>query len=420
MPQVLLQNANFEITVDGSIGTGGMGTASLMGSNDNYVFKQPFNIAELDFQKINWMIAHGLIASSAGHEFCGPVDIGLALTTKEPCGYLMPAAENALDFEYFLNPWIPEEFRLRMLRNAAASLADMHRVKLIRGDWPNFMVDRNGCVFEIDMDSVGINRGDVQYPVTAYKEDTASPEALANDSDHDFSEHDDTWSFSFCAWMLLFNGENPYACQWLGTGPRPPLHERIIRGLWPHDGQHREVGPRRGSKPFSSLDPELQFLLRKVFVDGHSDPTKRPSAADWEQALAKLDSSDDVTLTDAEWKCIENGRVPSSLRLPRMPRIPCKKPLMHAACLTLLGAGGFAVYDHPESIVNNVTQIPGVRQAADWVGAQESEGALTFKQELARIKQLRRNPQVKLHQFPKTPAGATPALWQQLRKGSNR
>ncbi len=412
---VLLENVGYTISVDTRVGAGGLGSASLMGNTD-YVFKQPFTLEEFDFGKIRWMIRNPMISSDSDHSFCWPCGIGLDPVTKEPLGCLLPAANGAVDFERLLVHWLPEDYRYRVLRNLAASLADLNRAQMIRGDWPNSMVDKSGRVFEIDMDSIAVDRSDVQYPITATKPDTTSPQALENWEDAQFSIHDDSWAFGVCAWMLLF-GEHPFACQWLGAGKRPSLHQRIISGLWPHDGRHSRVGPRRGSRPFSSLDVELQYYFRRCFSLGHSDGSKRPSGDEWEQAFARLDAPGDVSLTDAQWQCVATGTTPSRLRNVRAPlTLPGKKQIATAASLILIGAGGYSAIEQPESQSNGGRFDAVENQSFESLKREEFSPSRSFSQQIQDVKRLRRTPQLLLHEFAESTESETPPLWQHLKE----
>ncbi len=50
-----------------------------------------------------------------------------------------------------------------------------------------------------------------------------------------------------------------------------------------------EINPPPHAPSFHVLHPELQALFRRCFVDGHSDPTQRPTPVEWAQALETAD-----------------------------------------------------------------------------------------------------------------------------------
>lgn len=336
------------ITTADSVGAGGFGEARLHGSNAAFVVKTAIRKDQpLPYDKLCYMISHPLVPSDRGHRYCWPLDICVDPATGERCGYVMEKAEGAVDFERALAAGPPDRYRLRVAHNLCRSLVDLHRVKIFRSDWPNFMVLIDATVVEIDLDSVQIARPDGQFRSGCVKLSTIPPRLITlqrtGGGEFDTTEEDDLWSLAVVLWMWLRDGESPFACRWTGPGRRPSDLQRIEQGLWPHSGKHPEVEPRRGATPFASLDRELQFLFTKAFEDGHARPEWRPTAADWAAAFARLDRRGDVTLSHDEWRAVQTGR-PARRRPPLRVTPPRRSRVAAGALAVGVLAGGYALH----------------------------------------------------------------------------
>jgi len=339
--EVLLKNSGYKVLLKLPVGAGGVGEARLHGTNQTVLGKVFFE--ELPFQKLEYLIAHPVVPSRSGYRFAWPIDIGLHPVSNEPVCFFMTRAEDAVDFEAICKAghWLPLKFLYRVAHHHACSLFDLEQANIHRGDMPNSMVHQDGSITEIDLDSVQITRPDANFTCGWVKHSTIPPELIrffANDR-KDFittSEHD-RWSFAVMLWMLLNGGEHPFACRWLGAGGRPPLLERIERGLWPHSSLHPEVAPRRGSKSLSDFDPELAYLFRRTFDSGHASPQQRPLVGEWIAVLSRLDSAGDVTLSLKDWECVKQGTVGQPAAPPAKP-LSRETGLVVAASVCLLAA----------------------------------------------------------------------------------
>jgi hypothetical protein len=81
-------------------------------------------------------------------------------------------------------------------------------------------------------------------------------------------------------------GTHPFAQRFEGDAESLPVEERIRRGLYPYARAFDDCKPPRLAPPIQTLDPRLQALFRRCFVDGQAEPASRPSAAEWRDALA--------------------------------------------------------------------------------------------------------------------------------------
>ena len=96
----------------------------------------------------------------------------------------------------------------------------------------------------------------------------------------------DRFALATLIFQLLMAGMHPFAGRYPSQqGGDQTLGARIASGQWPYADWTR-AEPRPASPPLSILPPPLQELFRACFVDGHKDPSKRPSAQQWHNALA--------------------------------------------------------------------------------------------------------------------------------------
>ena len=108
---------------------------------------------------------------------------------------------------------------------------------------------------------------------------------------HRLPEHD-CFGLAILTFQLLMNGSHPFRAQWLNSDEPPPIEERIRQGCYPYvDKPACPVAPPRHSPTLNVLHPTLAHLFQQCFVDGHTTPRQRPSAATWARALAEAETA---------------------------------------------------------------------------------------------------------------------------------
>ncbi|HET7092644.1 MAG TPA: hypothetical protein VFI22_04175, partial [Thermomicrobiales bacterium] len=99
----------------------------------------------------------------------------------------------------------------------------------------------------------------------------------------------DRFALGVLLYQLLMEGNHPFRVLWTGAGEPPPLEASIRQGAFPYGSGHQLVAPPPGTPGIDSLHPGLAVLFRRCFVDGHRDPSARPTAEEWSRAIAEAE-----------------------------------------------------------------------------------------------------------------------------------
>lgn len=241
----------------------------------------------------------------------------------------------------------------RAARNLALALADVHRAGLLVGDLNlmNVLVTHDDpadpCrVKFIDTDSFqfgATDRATGCYRV--YRTGVGVPEFLAaelqglNLRDVDRTSESDRFALAVMAWMLLYDGAHPFAVRSVSGGPVPSVEDCIRDGRsnvspgWPTNPDHEPVVTRA---EFDALPAAVRSLFVRAFVDGHTVPPMRPTAAEWGAALSAWEQSDPMLpATNAP---TPPALVPASpARQPAPPPIGAVIAVVGCALCLLLG-----------------------------------------------------------------------------------
>ncbi len=289
-----------------SIGTGGEATVYQVANKPGLLAKIYLGHPRPGYnKKLAWMQHHppNDPTKSQNHaSIAWPLEL-LYTNRRKLVGYLMPYIHNAVHLLDVFNPrrreiTLPGFHQLylhRTARNLATALAAIHHNNYIVGDLneSNVMVTPSALVTLIDTDSFQIKTGSDLYPCPVGKPEYTPPE-LQGQSFADtqrLPEHD-CFGLAILTFQLLMNGNHPFRAQWLNSGEPPPIEERIRQGCFPYvDKPNCPVAPPRHSPTLEALHPGLAELFRQCFVDGHSNPRQRPSAATWARALAEAETA---------------------------------------------------------------------------------------------------------------------------------
>lgn len=219
----------------------------------------------------------------------------------ECVGYVMPYAKGKETFFTVSQPgtrpaWAKDHgFRLRAAKNVAAAVSAFHRHGYVVGDIneSNVLIGPDAAAAVVDTDSAQVPTPRRVFRCRVGKEGFTPPELIrlgGSYGDTDRHPHHDAFGLAVLVFQLLMDGNHPFSAQYLGTGTRPTLTERIAQGHWPH-GKNRNSSyrPRRGAPPLESLHPELQRLMHECFEAGHKNPACRPTADEWCKALAEAE-----------------------------------------------------------------------------------------------------------------------------------
>ena len=151
-----------------------------------------------------------------------------------------------------------------------------HRVLVNDFNPDNFLVDPSGNVRLIDCDSFQIpGAGDNQntFLTRTFTPEYTAPELLFHPELFTRERTPEQVRFSLAAvvYMILMSGLHPYA-QCGGTDPV----DNLKSGKCPLARRGGVRLPVGWFKSVSWLTPGLKHLFIRMFVDGHSDPLKRP------------------------------------------------------------------------------------------------------------------------------------------------
>lgn len=180
------------------------------------------------------------------------------------------------------------DFRLKLCFNICAAIHQVHaanRYVLVDMKPDNIIIQPNGLVSIVDTDSVEV----VEDGKSLFDAPVATPEYTPpehyQDLDYDPTEREewDRFGLGVILYKLLF-GIHPFAAS---SGPPyehlVSLDDKIKHGLFVHHPAKRNSfkiipPPHKG---FNKLDPSLQALFMRCFIDGHQDPELRPSSEEW-------------------------------------------------------------------------------------------------------------------------------------------
>jgi DNA-binding helix-hairpin-helix protein with protein kinase domain len=173
--------------------------------------------------------------------------------------------------------------------NLAAVFRSLHAKGYVVGDVKeaNVLVSDSALVTVVDTDSFQVCSGPTVYPCPVATPEYTPPEAYLKNSSHAklLSSHD-LFGLAVLIYSLLMEGVHPFAGVFKGSGEPPEIAERIRHGYFAH-APGSPIRPSDLSLPFKVLDPQIQALFLRCFVQGHSNPQARPTAMEWQNTIGK-------------------------------------------------------------------------------------------------------------------------------------
>ncbi len=248
-----------------------------------------------------------------------PVDI--VYENGKFIGYVMPALHKVEN----LNAMYSDKYspslsdRLIIAMNLCVPVDGLHQLGQYVGDGnpQNICVDPKTLeVIFVDTDSYTIrdrSSGRI-YPCEVALPEYLAPEVQAalqqqqhktipNLPPDTFNEYTDRFWLAVHIFALLMNNTHPFAVRKGGkvsiphmstsqtSVPLPLREENICRGFFPHTMHRSGLDIPVNCPKFSYLPDSVQNLFIRAFVDGHTNPASRPSAAEWFQVLAQMQQS---------------------------------------------------------------------------------------------------------------------------------
>lgn len=195
------------------------------------------------------------------------------------------------------------DLRMRLCFNIAVAIYQLHSTQnyiLVDLKPDNIMVQANGIIALVDLDSVEVIEGEK----TLFDAPVATPEYTPAEFyiqdqlgyDPTARQEWDLFSMTVIFYKLLF-GIHPFA-----AGNKEPyencltLEQKIEKGLFVHNPSMQEfmsiIPPPH--KKFNKIHQGLQDLFTQCFGAGHHDPKQRPTSEEW--CVALLNAIDDPKL----------------------------------------------------------------------------------------------------------------------------
>ena len=306
-----------KIAVGQKLAEGGEGEVFAVSSPQGFVFKKYLPVAFTRDNALEWrlntMVRYpppewreprtGHVTLAWPHE--------VVMQDNRFAGFLMPAVDMATTVELHrvTNPsdrrsasgatsWA-HGFTWPYLIRAAANLAQathvLHDSDVVIGDFNerNVRITRDARVTLLDCDSMQVtDRASGYRTFCRVGRPEFTPPELLNADWSKTVRHpsSDLFALAIHVYQLLLEGEHPFRGVWTGAGDKPAVTGLAWQGLWAHRAGG-PLKPRPSAIPISLLPDAITAMFRVAFEDGAANPAARPTAADWQQALSRLEAN---------------------------------------------------------------------------------------------------------------------------------
>ncbi|MFM1843043.1 MAG: hypothetical protein RLZZ490_1785 [Cyanobacteriota bacterium] len=221
-----------------------------------------------------------------------------SLQDRQVVGFLMPRITGGRELIDLYNPSRRKRLGIKInwhflhitAHNIASIVETLHEQGIVLGDIKpqNILINNQAIPAIIDTDSF-----QVKNPITGaiYRclvgsEGFTPPELLGLDfSLITQTPLHDRFRLGVIIYYLLF-GIHPFQGRWSGRGDPPEQHELIKQGQWVFSPKSL-MKPSKLTIPLNIVHPALQICFWRCFQAGHSNPSQRPSAREWQQVLAE-------------------------------------------------------------------------------------------------------------------------------------
>lgn len=312
------RNGTVYCTIEPPLGKGGEGAVyNLVGSSDLVakIFSDQ-NRTETRRRKLLVMVNTPL-SQAAMHQVTWPIDV--LYENGNFAGYIMPAIKNNEE----LNVIYSDKYdctlsdKIVIAKNLCAAINSVHEAGQVCGDLnpKNIVVDpKHAIITLVDTDSYHITdpkdsrvyRCDVGLPEYLPKEIQSkmiNGNNLKNAQLPTFTKESDLFALAVHIFALLMNGCHPFACAVDGnynlgrlsasqpSVVQPQPVDNILRGFFPFHSQQAGITTPKYAPAFSYLPQDIQQLFIRAFVLGSSNPSERPDAYEWYQALSIMQNN---------------------------------------------------------------------------------------------------------------------------------
>lgn len=309
------KNGKVYAAIEPALGKGGEGSVYSVSGMSDYVIKV-FKVdkrTETRHRKLLTMIGTTL-SQSAMKQITWPIDV--VYQNGQFVGYVMPAVKNNEE----LNVMYSDKYistlseKITIAKNLCAAVNAVHNAGQVCGDLnpKNIGVDpKSARVTLMDTDSYHITEangsriyrcevGLPEYLPREIQEKIKNGNTLATAPLPTFSKYSDFFALSVHIFALLMNGCHPFACainnktnigvlshsQPSVTTPQPI--DNILNGYFPFYTKKSGFTIPKYAPSFDSLPQNIQNLFIRAFVNGHTNPSQRPDAIEWYNALTTM------------------------------------------------------------------------------------------------------------------------------------
>lgn len=229
---------------------------------------------------------------------------------KEFIGFGMSriTAKFELDDIYSLsqktNAGMNTDEKIKTLISLCTVVEKLHSCGQIFGDFNpnNIKIDNNCNVKFVDSDSYHFSAGKTVYPCVVCAPGYVAPELMKKCKGTTYSEYfakggvtftkeTDNFSLAIHCFRMLMNGCHPFNCKKhtrnVGSTPAPSIDKRVEKGETPFFTTVANFTTPDWAPDIKCLPMYLRRMFERAFVDGHANPSARPSATEWKQALVK-------------------------------------------------------------------------------------------------------------------------------------
>lgn len=299
-----------QIRLTKSLGEGTQGTVYDLPANEPRcvkVYSGP--LRRDDYRKLEIMTQNPPVdpayESRRHRSIAWPLELVYADSRGSVCvGFVMPKADPK-KFRQALTYLSPSErrrewggrFTWRSLYITAMNLASAVGAIHDKGYWigdlsdANVLIALNTLVTIIDCDSFQVRDPDSQVILSCPvgTPGYTAPEFIGTTfRDVPRTTHADNFALAVVIFKLLMQDTHPYAARGSLVDDLPGTDEKVRNGLFPYTAGTGDISPPVAAPPFKVLHHEIQEMFHRCFVEGHANPTRRPTAAQWHGALEKL------------------------------------------------------------------------------------------------------------------------------------
>ncbi|WP_433733977.1 hypothetical protein ACQP0C_17700 [Nocardia sp. CA-129566] len=192
-------------------------------------------------------------------------------------------------------PQWPKQVTWTHLVNIATNLClavdTAHRAGAVIGDFNerNILVCNTTRVTLVDCDSFQFRSGNTTFLCDVARPEFLAPELAGVDlKRHAREKNSDLFVLAIHIYLLLMAGNHPFLRgDWTGPGDKPEALVLAAGGQWA-GGPNSQLKAHPAAPPMTMLPRTVQALFERALGTGAKNPTTRPSAAQWQRALAAI------------------------------------------------------------------------------------------------------------------------------------